>query len=175
MISVSTQSPKTYLNIICSNSSKAVMGENPAMVHPGTKFIIIYVLVKSETKLYTYNIYCWDSYRIDIAIPKVYRYKEKGVSSPRQVWKQAGKIQFDFKALKIILDRRLLLVLLSFSHLHCMSSHWPWPVSFCGENMEIGELPLFFFFASYLHYCSTDMVLYEFCMVLYEMVQFMSF
>lgn len=46
------------------------MGENPAMVHPGTKFIVIYVFVKLEIKLYTYKIHCWDSYRIDIAIPK---------------------------------------------------------------------------------------------------------
>lgn len=46
------------------------MGENPAMVHPGTKLIVIYIIVKLETKLYIYKIPCWSSYRIDIVIPK---------------------------------------------------------------------------------------------------------
>lgn len=67
------------------------MGENTAMVHPGTKFTVIYVLVKFETKLYTYKIYCWDSYRIDIAIPKGNKQKEKGSQVPGKSENKQGK------------------------------------------------------------------------------------
>lgn len=46
------------------------MNENPGMVHPERKFIVIYGLVKLENKLYTYKVHCLDGHRINISIPK---------------------------------------------------------------------------------------------------------